>query len=38
MEAWFMRLSEGKIVEDWYITDGISHLKQLGYQIIAPNM
>ena len=35
-EAWFARLSEGKIVEDWSVFDGISYFKQLGYQITPP--
>lgn len=35
-EAWFSRLSEGKIVEEWSVFDGISYLEQLGYQIIPP--
>lgn len=35
-EAWFVRLSEGKIVEDWSVFDGISYFKQLGYQITPP--
>jgi hypothetical protein len=30
IEAWFVRLSEGKIVEDWSVFDGISYYKQLG--------
>jgi predicted ester cyclase len=37
-EAWFVRLSEGKIVEDWTVYDGSSYLRQLGYQLIPPSM
>jgi predicted ester cyclase len=36
-EAWFARLSEGKIVEGWPITDESSYLRQLGYQLIPPS-
>ena len=36
-EAWFVRLSEGKIVEDWSVFDGTSYFRQLGYQIIPPS-
>ena len=36
-EAWFVRLSEGKIVEDWSVFNGTSFFKQLGYQIIPPS-
>ncbi len=36
-EAWFTRLSEGKIVEGWPIFDEASYCRQLGYQIIAPS-
>ena len=36
-EAWFVRLSEGKIVEDWSVFDGTSYFGQLGYQIIPPS-
>jgi predicted ester cyclase len=35
-EAWFVRLSEGKIVEGWSVFDGTSYFNQLGYQIIPP--
>lgn len=35
-EAWFTRLSEGKIVEGWPIIDETSFLRHLGYQIIPP--
>jgi predicted ester cyclase len=36
-EAWFVRLSEGKIVEEWSVFNGTSFFKQLGYQIIPPS-
>jgi len=36
-EAWFARLSEGKIVEGWPIIDESSYLRQLGYQFIPPS-
>ena len=36
-EAWFSRLSEGKIVESWPIIDESSYLRQLGYQLIPPS-
>ncbi|MGB2954981.1 MAG: ester cyclase [Anaerolineales bacterium] len=36
-EAWFVRLSEGKIVEDWTVFDGTSYFNQLGFQIIPPS-
>jgi predicted ester cyclase len=35
-EAWFTRLSEGKIVESWPILDESSYCRQLGYQLIPP--
>lgn len=35
-EAWFVRLSEGKIVEGWPVTDESSYLRQIGYRIIPP--
>ena len=35
-EAWFVRFSEGKIVEDWTVFNGSSYFRQLGYQIIPP--
>jgi predicted SnoaL-like aldol condensation-catalyzing enzyme len=35
-EAWFARLSEGKIVESWPVIDESSYLRQLGYQLIPP--
>jgi predicted ester cyclase len=36
-EAWFVRLSEGKIVEGWPVLDLSSYFRQLGYQIIPPS-
>ena len=36
-EAWFMRLSEGKIVEDWGASDSETYYRQLGYQLIPPS-
>jgi ketosteroid isomerase-like protein len=36
-EAWFARLSEGKIVESWPIIDESSFLRHLGYQLIPPS-
>ena len=36
-EAWFTRLSEGKIVESWPIIDETSFLRHLGYQLIPPS-
>ena len=36
-EAWFVRLSEGKIVEDWTVLNLDSYFRQLGYQIIPPS-
>ena len=35
-ESVFYRLSEGKIVEEWFVADYVSALKQLGYNIKAP--
>jgi predicted SnoaL-like aldol condensation-catalyzing enzyme len=35
-EAWFARLSEGKIVEGWPVIDESSYLRQLGYRLISP--
>ena len=32
----FYRLSDGKIVEEWYVSDYVGALKQLGYDIKAP--
>jgi predicted ester cyclase len=36
-EAWFVRLSEGKIVEGWPVLDESSYLRHLGYQLIPPS-
>jgi predicted ester cyclase len=36
-EAWFIRLSEGKIVEGWPVLDESAYLRQLGYQLIPPS-
>ena len=36
-EAWFVRLSEGTIVEGWPIIDESSFLRHLGYQLIPPS-
>jgi predicted ester cyclase len=36
-EAWFVRLSEGKVVEGWPIIDESSFLRHLGYQLIPPS-
>ena len=36
-EAWFVRLSEGKIVEGWPVIDLDAYFRQLGYQLIPPN-
>ena len=36
-EAWFARLSEGKIVESWPIIDLDSYFRHLGYQLIPPS-
>ena len=35
-EAWFTRLSEGKIVEGWPIIDESSFLRHLGYRLVPP--
>jgi predicted ester cyclase len=35
-EAWFTRLSEGKIEESWPIIDESSFLRHLGYQLVPP--
>ena len=32
----FYRLADGKIVEEWYVSDYVGALKQLGYDIKAP--
>ncbi len=36
-EAWFVRLSEGKIVESWPLPDIDAYCRQLGYQMIPPD-
>ena len=36
-EAWFVRLSEGKIIEGWPVTDLDTYFRQLGYQLIPPS-
>lgn len=36
-EAWFVRMSEGKIVEGWPVTDLDAYFRQLGYQLIPPS-
>jgi predicted ester cyclase len=36
-EAWFARLSEGKIVEGWPIIDESSFFRHLGYQLVPPS-
>jgi len=36
-EAWFTRLSEGKIIEGWPIIDESSFFRHLGYQLIPPS-
>lgn len=36
-EAWFTRLSEGKIVESWPIIDESSFFRHLGYQLVPPS-
>lgn len=36
-EAWFARLSEGKIVEGWPVIDLDTYFRQLGYQLIPPS-
>ena len=35
-EAWFARLSNGKIVESWPLPDIDAYCRQLGYQLIPP--
>lgn len=35
-DSTFYRLSDGKIVEEWYVFDYVMVLKQLGYDIKAP--
>jgi predicted SnoaL-like aldol condensation-catalyzing enzyme len=34
----FYRLSDGKIVEEWFVSDYVMALKQLGYDIKAPEV
>ena len=36
-EAWFVRLSEGKVVEGWPIIDESSYFRHLGYKLIPPS-
>ena len=36
-EAWFARLSEGKIVEGWPVIDLDTYFRQLGYQLTPPS-
>ena len=36
-EAWFARLSEGKVVEGWPIIDESSFFRHLGYQLVPPS-
>jgi len=36
-EAWFVRLSEGKIVESWPLPDIDAYCRQLGFQLIPPS-
>ena len=36
-EAWFVRLSEGKIVESWPLPDIDAYCRQLGYRITPPS-
>ena len=36
-EAWFARLSEGKIVESWPLPDIDAYCRQLGYQMTPPS-
>ena len=36
-EAWFARLSEGKIVEGWPVIDLDTYFRQLGYQLTSPS-
>ena len=36
-EAWFVRLSEGKIVESWPLPDIDAYCRQLGYRLIPPD-
>ena len=36
-EAWFVRLSEGKIVEGWPVIDLDTYFRQLGYHLTPPS-
>ena len=36
-EAWFVRLSEGKIVESWPLPDIDAYCRQLGYRMTPPS-
>jgi len=36
-EAWFARLSEGKIVEGWPVIDESAFFRHLGYKLIPPS-
>jgi predicted ester cyclase len=36
-EAWFVRMSEGKVVEGWPVIDQSSLFKHLGYQLVPPS-
>ncbi len=36
-EAWFARLSEGKIIESWPIIDESAYFRHLGYKLIPPS-
>ena len=36
-EAWFARLSEGKIVESWPLPDIDAYCRQFGYRLISPD-
>lgn len=35
-EAWFVRMSEGMIVESWPINDLYTYFRHLGYQLVPP--
>lgn len=37
-EAWFVRLSEGMIVESWPVNDESAYLRQIGFQLIPPSI
>ena len=36
-EAWFARLSDGKIIESWPLPDIDAYCRQLGYQLTPPS-